>query len=179
MKILLYFCLAIIFGCKPSQLKIDSVELCGNFTSEGVCKEALNKEHLYEIKVARDRRFDTWDALSNYLYFKSRETPGFLIRFNRKFTITEQKELKRTYQAYYEFSGSRGIMEGVEFGENWIGSFQYLGSILKQRQNEKKESGYFPNLGNVFPNKLNMNYYSEYGTGKISTDINIKILNEE
>jgi hypothetical protein len=161
--------------CKPPELKVTSIELCENFNSEGVCREKLEKEHTYNIQVNRTKKFETWESFSNYLYFHSRQTPGFIIRFNRKFTLTEKDLLRKTYKAKYEFYGHSGNVEGFEIGEDWAGSFQYLGSIVKDRQRFFKEDKNFPYMENVFPSAVKFYFDSALAQGGIVTEINVNL----
>lgn len=174
--ILLFVIISVqVTSCKPTELKISSIELCENFGSDGICREKLEKEHTYDITVNRPKKFETWEALGNYLYFNSRQTPGFIVRFNRKFTLSEKELLYKTYKAKYEFFGSTGHVEGFEVGENWIGSFQYMGSIIKDRQRLFREDKNFPYLETVFPSSLKFSFDSALVTGKVTTEINVKL----
>ncbi|MCB1176050.1 MAG: hypothetical protein KDK36_00605 [Leptospiraceae bacterium] len=171
------FLLSIIFlaNCEREPLKITKVELCGYFTSNGECKESLPENVTYEIKVPFAKRFENWNSLANYMYFKSKQTPGFVIHFNRKFSIQEREILKKTYKSYYEFAGSTGEVEGEEIGENWIGSFQYMGSIIKDRQRERNEGKTYPLINSIFPSKLLFKYSSELFDGDIKTQVNLNV----
>lgn len=165
-----------IFHCKLQELKIIHIELCENFSSQGICREKLEKEHSYKLKLKDSKRFETWETLSNYLYFHSRQTPGFIVRFNRKFTQPERELFLKTYKATYEFKGFSGHVEGFEVGEDWIGSFQYLGSIVKDRQRHFKEDKNFPKLETVFPAKIEFSFKSFSVIGEIDTNVNLKYL---
>ncbi len=163
----------LIFFCKQEDLKIKKIELCEYFNSSGECKKELSEFHTYNF-VIKEKKITTWEELANSMYFHSRETPGFIIRFNRSFTAEEKIDFKRKYNAEYSFSSVEGKMEGFEIGENWIGSFQYLGSIIKQRQKkfkllEKKISK------NLFPADLNMKFQINEFEGEIKTNINLII----
>jgi len=164
-----------LIACQKEQLIIKEIQLCEYFTSDGNCKQPLNVNHTYEIKIPKSKKIDTWETLSNYLYFHSRETPGFIIKFNRKFTLSELEIIKKSYKSYYEFSGYKGKVEGVEFGEDWIGSFQYLGSIIKDRQKERNELKNYISISNMFPAKLKFEFYSDLFSSKTETEINIKL----
>jgi hypothetical protein len=178
MRIILFF-LLILLSCKETELKIKSIELCEFFSNEGICKEKLEAVHEYNLTINKNKTFENWEALSNYLYFHSRQTPGFIVRFNRKFTVIEMQKLKSSYKANYEFYGSSGIVEGFEIGEDWVGSFQYLGSILKDRQRKFKENKNFPYLESVFPSSIKFKFFSDYAEGKIETEINLKFTKKE
>jgi hypothetical protein len=174
--ILIFSCF--LFSCAKEDLKINSVELCEYFNSEGICKETLNKNHTYTVIIPKGKRIETWEALSNHLYFKSRQTPGILIRFNRKFTPSEKKEIYSTYFASFDFQETIGKVEGQEIGEDWIGSFQYLGSMLKEKLKSKNELGNYPNPGNIFPIEVKYHYESSLFNGDISFKVNLKLENE-
>ncbi|MBP7283018.1 MAG: hypothetical protein KBA66_15655 [Leptospiraceae bacterium] len=177
-KISFFLFLAVSF-CKPPDLKVNSIELCENFSSEGICREKLEKEHTYNLDIKRSKKFETWESFSNYLYFYSRQTPGFIVRFNRKFTMTEKELFKKAYKANYQFYGSSGYMEGLEIGEDWIGSFQYLGSILKDRQRQFKEDKNFPYMETIFPATIEFHFDSPLAKGEISTKVDVKLKYEE
>lgn len=162
-----------VTDCNPPELKITSIELCENFNSEGICREPLQKAHTYNLTIVRSKKFETWESLSNYMYFHSRQTPGFIVRFNRKFTMTERDLLHKSYKANYTFYGSSGTVEGFEVGEDWVGSFQYLGSIIKDRQRHFKEEKNFPYMETLFPANLNFSFDSALGKGEISSELNV------
>ncbi|HMV45686.1 MAG TPA: hypothetical protein PK079_19290 [Leptospiraceae bacterium] len=172
--VLTYYCL-VLYNCKPQELKIENIELCENFASDGVCREKLDNSHTYEIKINKNKKYETWEALSNYMYFHSRQTPGFIVRFNRKFTLTERETLHKTYKAKYEFYGSSGIVEGFEIGDDWIGSFQYLGSIVKDRQRHFKEEKNFPYLETVFPASIRFSFDSALAKGQAAVEVNVRL----
>ncbi|EMG09873.1 hypothetical protein LEP1GSC151_3477 [Leptospira interrogans serovar Grippotyphosa str. LT2186] len=111
--------------------------LCDHFNRVGECLEPVERNHHYKIEIPNHKKPDTWEKFSNYLYFHARETPGFLIRFNRKLTPSESKMIKDSYYATMSFSGTVERMEGFEMGEDWVGSFQYLGSIIKEKLKKK------------------------------------------
>ncbi|MBK8394482.1 MAG: hypothetical protein IPL26_04450 [Leptospiraceae bacterium] len=178
-KMIYLFLFLIANNCNPPELKLNTIELCENFSSEGICKENLDKEHTYTIDVKRAKKFETWDSFANYIYFHSRQTPGFIIRFNRKFTMTEKDLIKKTYKAKYEFYGSSGHVEGMEIGEDWIGSFQYLGSIVKERQKQFKEEKNFPYMETIFPATIMFEFDSALAKGAISTKVDVKLKYEE
>ncbi len=172
-SIIFIFTFLAVILCKPPELKVSSIELCENFNSEGICREKLEKAHTYNLSITRSKKFENWESLSNYMYFHSRQTPGFIVRFNRKFTMTEKEILHKTYKARYEFYGSSGHMEGFEVGEDWVGSFQYLGSIIKDRQRLFKEDRSFPYMETLFPASLKFSFDSSLGKGDIATEINV------
>lgn len=163
----------LILFCKPEELKITKIELCEYFNSSGDCKKELLDIHTYKISV-KEKKLTTWKDLSNYMYFDSRETPGFIIRFNRNFTEEEKLNFKKNFIPIYNFLSDEEKMEGIEIGKNWIGSFQYLGSIIKQRQKkinllEKKISN------DLFPAELNMKFELDEFQGEIKTKLDLII----
>jgi hypothetical protein len=168
-----------LFTCSEKKLEIISIELCENFNSNGKCIQELKEKQEYILQLKKERKFDTWLDLSNYLYFHGKQTPGFIIRFNRNFNLQERNHFKDFYHSSYEFYGAIGKMEGFEMGENWIGSFNYLGAILKDRQRKFKEDKNLPYLETVFPNLLKMKYNSDFFSGEIYTEINLKIKYED
>jgi hypothetical protein len=173
------FFIIILFSslyCSKEPLKLTKVEACEFFDSTGKCKKFLTEKYLYEIQVSKNFRMQNWENLSNYLYFESKNTPGFVLHFNRKFTFTEKKKILETYKAYYQFKEISGRVEGFEIGDDWIGSFQYLGSILKERQRAKKEEKNYPFLYTVFPAHLKFLYTSDYFSGEIDLEFDLKIL---
>ncbi|PJZ68389.1 hypothetical protein CH373_05830 [Leptospira perolatii] len=166
--------LSILFlNCEPGQLAIDKVELCDYFTRDGVCREATEINKKYQIEIPNQKKPQTWEDLSNYLYFHARETPGFILRTNRKFTPEEKKELKESYFAMYDFAGERGKMEGLEMGEDWIGSFNYLGTMIKQKQKKENKLKSFPYETSLFPANLEFFWSSKLFTGSTKTKINL------
>ena len=118
------FLLLTVNYCKPPELKILSIELCENFSSEG---EILHK----------------------------------------------------TYKANYSFYGSSGHVEGLDIGEDWIGSFQYLGSIIKDRQRLFKEEKNYPKIELLFPANLKFTFESELAKGDITTELNVNLQYKE
>lgn len=178
-KILIVLFVTLLFNCTQKDLTVEKMELCENFDSYGICKEPLEKDHLFTIRVDKTKKFETWYSLSNYLYFHSRQTPGFILRFNRQFTPGERDKIKKNYKAYYNFKDSKGEMEGFEIGDDWVGSFQYLGSMLKERQKEKGEDKNFPYVNNVFPADLEFKYWSDSFRGDVKLKINLVIENKE
>ncbi|HRG44596.1 MAG TPA: hypothetical protein PLX69_01260 [Leptospiraceae bacterium] len=173
------FLLLTVNYCKPPELKVLSIELCENFSSEGVCREKLSNAHTYNIVIDRAKKFESWEALSNYMYFHSRQTPGFIVRFNRKFTLTEKEILHKTYKANYSFYGSSGHVEGLDIGEDWIGSFQYLGSVIKDRQRLFKEEKNYPKIELLFPANLKFTFESGLAKGDITTELNVNLQYKE
>lgn len=168
-----------ILSCTQEPLKIQKFQLCEFFDSKGICKKELSKLQEISLSLKKETKLETWEALGNYLYFQKKITPGFILQFNRKPTHQERKKILETYKAYYQFAGISGELAGFEFGENWIGSFDYLGSMLKERQRSRKEEKSYPFLTNVFPAKLKFLYECEYFNGENELEINLNIAKEE
>ncbi|MCB1156663.1 MAG: hypothetical protein H7A25_13905 [Leptospiraceae bacterium] len=169
------------FSCKQGKLEISQTVYCDNITSEGECKETTGDKKLYKIVLPGPKENETWENFSNYLYFHSRETPGIILRFNRSLSLTEQELLRKSFKVYYHFNGSRGKVEGVEFGENWVGMFQYLGSIILKKMREQNEEKTVPKIEKVFPAKLSFYYESALFKGKadMSIDMQMKVKKAE
>lgn len=142
--------------CAPVQLEITSVALCDHFNRLGECLEPVEKDHHYKVEIPHVKKPDTWEKFANYLYFHARETPGFLIRFNRKLTPSESRAIRDSYYATMSLSGTVERMEGFEMGEDWIGSFQYLGSIIKDKLKKETVSVLIPIRIWSFPRKWNL-----------------------
>lgn len=162
---------AVLNCCEPSALQIGSVELCDYFTRNGNCEEPVAKNKKYEVKIPNNKRPQTWEDLANYLYFHARETPGFVIRANRNFTPEEKKRLKESYFAMYDFAGERGKMEGLEIGENWVGSFNYLGSMIKEKLKKENRLKQYPYESGLFPADLEFSWSSALFSGTLKTRI--------
>lgn len=161
--------------CQPEPLKISRIIHCENFNSHGKCREPSQTLRNYQITLPPERKISTWKELGNYLYFHSRQTPGLILKLNRPLTMTETRILKKTFKAYYEFSGSRGRVEGLEIGKDWLGIFQYLGSMLKQKmQQERKENSSF-SKDQVFPTELKFFYQSDLFQGEIQLQVDLQI----
>ena len=165
--------ITLLSDCKKQELKVTDVILCDNFSSEGLCREPLQKEHVYNIIFPLSKNINTWDKFANYLYFTTRQTPGYILKFNRSFTPGEKKILHDTFSSSYEFSNSNGHMEGVEIGEDFIGVFNYLGSMVKIRQKEMKQELMYPYPGMLFPAKTVFKYKSTLVNGEVDMNLNI------
>ncbi|TGJ98554.1 hypothetical protein EHQ53_02195 [Leptospira langatensis] len=166
-----FLSLSVTFACEPTVLSVSKVELCDYFTRDGACKEptVLNKK--YSVDIPNAKKPQTWEDLGNYLYFHARETPGFILRMNRKMSPEERKNIKETYFAMYEFSGVRGKMEGFEMGEDWIGSFNYLGSMVKEKQKVENRLGQYPYETSLFPTDLEFTWSAKGFSGSTKTRI--------
>lgn len=163
------------WACQPQPLQIESFQFCDNFNSLGDCTEPIEQNHTYKVIIPADKFPGNWDELCNYLYFHSRETPGFLLHFNRKFTPSEEKSLRRNYLAEFQFRDVSGEMEGFEIGDNWIASFQYLGSMVREFQKKEGMLQRYPFPEQVFPADLEFHYSSSEFDEKKTTRINLQL----
>lgn len=154
--LLFSFFFSIFYYCKPPELKVSSVEHCDYYTMEGKCEEPHKETTNYYAFLPSEKKIDTWEKVSHFLYFHTKQTPGLIIRFNRKLTLSEQIKLKETLKVYYDFSGTRGRVERVDYGEDWIAFFQYLGSMLNSRVKETGEEAVNPFLNLPKPGTIKM-----------------------
>ncbi|TGK56945.1 hypothetical protein EHQ27_11245 [Leptospira wolffii] len=161
----------LLSACQPANLAVEKVELCDYFTRDGVCREPSPLNKKYSVEIPNDKKPQTWEDLANYLYFHARETPGFILRMNRKFSPEERSQIRETYFAMYEFSGVRGKMEGFEIGEDWIGSFNYLGSMIKEKQKKENRLKLYPYETSLFPSDLEFNWTAKGISGSTKTKI--------
>ncbi|ASV10579.1 Uncharacterized protein XB16_2118 [Leptospira santarosai] len=167
-------CMSFLSGaCSPVQLEIASVTLCDHFNRVGECLEPVEKNHHYKVEIPHVKKPDTWEKFANYLYFHARETPGFLVRFNRKLTPSESRAIRDSYYATMSLSGTVERMEGFEMGEDWIGSFQYLGSIIKDKLKKENRLGSYPYTNMVFPAEVEFRFDSSLFEGGEKTKINV------
>lgn len=167
------------FSCNKEPLVVKKLFLCELFDEKGNCKKEIKNHQEYTLILRKETKIENWEALGNFLYFQERITPGFVIYFNRKPTHLERKKILETYKAYYQFAGISGKLEGFEFGRDWIGSFDYLGTMLKERQRSKKEEKSYPLLTSVFPAKIKFLYESEFFNGEVEFEINLNLKKEE
>lgn len=162
-------------NCFHSDLKVENIVLCDNFTLDGKCVEEIKGEKTYNITVPSGKRVDTWDELTTFMLHNLRIKPGFIIKFNRNFTPSERKSLIVSYKAAYYFWDSRGTMEDIEIGKNRITSKEYLSDIIKYRQLEKANL-YLPiELKEIFPVEIKFYYFSDLVNGEIPFKINLNI----
>ncbi|TGK25796.1 hypothetical protein EHQ05_13005 [Leptospira yasudae] len=160
-------------ACAPSALEITTITLCDHFNRTGECLEPVEKNHHYKVEIPNNRKPDTWEKFANYLYFHARETPGFIVRFNRKLTPSESKAIKDSYYATMSLSGTVERMEGFEMGEDWVGSFQYLGSMIKDKLKKENRLGSFPYTNTIFPAEVEFRFNSSLFEGSEKTKINL------
>jgi len=167
-----------IFSCNTQELLIEAVIPCENADEDGICDKILNIKKEYSLSIPKDSKMENMNQLSNYLYFKNRVSSGFVIKFNRPFLFEELEEIKSTFKVYYNFSGTTGKLENIEFGKDFIYSYIYLGTILKEKNKERKEES--KNIGKSltiqFPGIFN--YKSSLFKGVINTTQDL-IINKE
>ncbi len=158
-----------IFSCNTQELKIESVIPCESADENGVCEKPLSVKKEYSLSIPGNSKIDTMNQLSNYLYFKNRVSSGFVIKFNRPFLFEELEEIKSTYKVYYSFSGTTGKLENIEIGNDYIYSYVYLGTILRERNKERKEES--KNIGKSLFLQFSgsFNYKSSLFKGDINT----------
>ncbi len=171
--------LIFLFSCTEEPLKINKFQPCEFFNNKGICKQELSNPHNYTLTLEKNTFINSWETLGNYLYFQKKITPGFILQLNRKPTHKERKKIVETYKAYYQFAGISGEFSGFEFSENWIGSFDYLGTMIKERQRSRKEEKLYPFLGNLFPAKIKFLYECEYFKGESELEINLTLTREQ
>ncbi|MBM9499395.1 hypothetical protein JWG44_03930 [Leptospira sp. 201903071] len=163
----------LILNCAPSKLEIVSITLCDHFNRAGECLEPVEKNHHYKVEIPNSKKPDTWEKFANFLYFHARETPGFILRFNRKLLPSEAKAIKDSYFATMNLSGTVERMEGFEMGEDWVGSFQYLGSMIKDKLKKENRLGSFPYTNTIFPAEVEFKFNSSLFAGEEKTKINL------
>jgi hypothetical protein len=167
--IYIFIIIFFISSCNTQELKIESVIPCESADENGVCEKLLNVKKEYSLSIPKDSKTDNLNQLSNYLYFKNRLSSGFVIKFNRPFLFEELEEIKSTYKVYYNFSGTTGQLENIEFGNDFIYSYVYLGTILKEKNKERKEES--KNIGKslILQFSGSFNYKSSLFKGDINT----------
>jgi len=167
-----------LIGCSVQELKIQEIIPCEYSTQEGICEIPINGKKEYSIIIPKDSKIETWNQLSNFIYFKSRISTGFIIKFNRPFLLNEKEIILSTYKSSYNFNGIYGTIEGFDMGDDTIYSFVYLGNLLKEKQKEKKEDqkpfGKFQSL----PFQIILSFKSELFSGEIETNQEIKVTKE-
>jgi hypothetical protein len=174
----LIFLIFTLIGCSVQELKIQEIIPCEYSIQEGICEIPINGKKEYSILIPKDSKIDTWNQLSNFIYFKSRISTGFIIKFNRPFLLNEKEIILSTYKSNYNFNGIYGTIEGFDIGDDTIYSFVYLGTLLKEKQKEKKEDqksfGKFQSL----PFQINLSFKSDLFTGELETNQEIKVTKE-
>lgn len=167
--IILSFC---FMNC-TGELEVSNIQICDLFNSQGKCKEPWSDQKEYKVEFPVNKKIQTWENLSHHLYFNARETPGLVVQWNRTFTKEEKEKFSSKSECYgiYQFYGHRGKMEGKEIGNDWMGFFQYLGTILEE---ERKASGKWKDdyyLKELFPANLELGFHCN----QIETLVPLKI----
>jgi hypothetical protein len=145
-------------GC-TKDLLVEKFEICDLFDNNGICKEPWKEKKIYLISIPSEKNLKTWEDLSHHLYFKARETPGVLIHWNRDLNEDERKSMQgKDCIGVYQFLNTSGIMEGKEIGSNWVGFFQYLGTILEEERKTSKKWTHKIQLDEIFPAKLSLGF---------------------
>ncbi len=170
--------LFLLAGCNIQELKITEVLPCEYSLQNGECEILLKEKKEYSVMIPKDSKIESWNQLSNYIYFKSRISTGFIIKFNRPLLFKEKEIILSSYKSFYNYNGSYGSVDGLDFGDDYIYSFIYLGNLLKDKQKEKKEDnksfGKFQNLS--FP--VTLSYKSDLFSGELQTSQDIKVTKE-
>jgi hypothetical protein len=130
---------------------VKEVELCDLFRSDGSCSEPVDSRREFRIPIPKNKNIRTWEDFSHYLYFTVRETPGLIVRFDRQFSDSERNDLRENCVGVYELFGKFHHMEGKEVGKNWVGGFQYLGTILEEEAKSRSIWDRDLDLGDLFP----------------------------
>lgn len=84
--------------------------------------------------------------------------------------------IKDSYYATMSFSGTVERMEGFEMGEDWVGSFQYLGSIIKEKLKKENRLSSFPYTNSIFPAEVEFRFNSSLFEGEEKTKINLSFI---
>lgn len=173
--IIFIFLIIGLFKCNTNELKIESITPCESVDESGNCEKMLIDRKEYSYQINKDLKIDNMNQLSNYLYFKSRVSSGFVIKFNRPFLYEELDEIKSTFKVYYNFSGTTGKIENIEYGNDYIYSYVYIGTILKEKNKEKKEDlkNFAKSLNLSFPGIFSYESYLFKGNINTNQEINI------
>ncbi len=175
--ILFSFHLCLVSSCQvaPAELQIIKQRLCDNFDGKVECIEPKPEKGFVLLERTGPQTEESWENFGNYLYFKARETPGFLLEFNRPFTPEERISISRNYSAYIRLHGVREKMEGFELGNQTIASFHYLGSLLKEVKRESGEIRKKVNLESEPPLFLEFDFILPEGTkGSLHREIQLR-----
>ena len=176
MRALFIFLLIICYNCSPGDLYINKIENCELFQSNGSCKEKLLSNHTYKLAISKEKILNmTWKDFGNHLYFQSKNTPGILLHFNRRLNEKEKETLSSSFHAVYRIGDYENRMEGQEIGEDWIGAFQYLGSIIKDERKIMGKADERVSLKELFPLNIKLRYTSAYFDGESSVNIDLEV----
>jgi hypothetical protein len=58
-----------LFGCGIQELKIQEIIPCEYSSQEGICDNPINGKKEYSILIPKDSKIETWNQLSNFIYF--------------------------------------------------------------------------------------------------------------
>ena len=178
LNIFVFYTIFYFSGCNVQELKIQEIVPCEYSIDDGICDNPINGKKEYSILIPRDSKIETWNQLSNFLYFKSRISSGFIIKFNRPFLLSEKEAILSTYKSSYNFNGMFGTIEGFDIGNDYIYSFVYIGNLLKEKQKEKKEDQKSFGKSQILPFQLILNFKSDLFSGEIETNQEIKVTKE-
>jgi hypothetical protein len=169
----------LILSCSRDLL-VEKFEVCDLFSNQGICKEPWKEKKIYLISIPSEKNLKTWEDLSHYLYFKARETPGVLIHWNRDLNEDERKSMRgKNCIGVYQFLNINGEMEGKETGSNWVGFFQYLGTILEEERKSSNKWTHKIQLDEIFPAKLSLGFKCNNFQHLEPLIIDIKILRKD
>jgi hypothetical protein len=178
LNIFIIFSIFNLFGCTIQELKIQEIIPCEYSSQEGICDTLINGKKEYSILIPKDSKIETWNQLSNFIYFKSRISTGFIIKFNRPFLLNEKEVILSSYKSNYNFNGIFGTIEGFDMGDDYIYSFVYVGNLLKEKQKEKKEDQKSFGKYQSLPFQILLNFKSDLFSGEIETNQEIKVTKE-
>lgn len=160
--------------CLNKDLKVVETTLCDDFDFyRGKCNKPIQGEKTYQLELPS--KIETWNDFSSFVRKRAKIKPGFLLKFNRDFTVSEQELITSSYKAAYYFWDSRGKMEGFAMGEDWVYSYESLGDIIKYRQLEKANLDSFINLQEIFPVELKLYYFSDLVKGEVPFKIDLSV----
>ncbi len=134
-KFLLFFPLLWSLSCTPQEATaVQEFSFCDLY-QQGECLLPREVRHTYRPRVPPAKR-EQWYDFDYYLYFHSRETPGFRVRFDGVLAPPLRERLESTLRCHYTLvREGRSIhreMEGVRVDHDGSGfwCFDYLGSML-------------------------------------------------
>ena len=167
-----------LLNCKNEELKIVSTTLCEYSISDGNCDQILEPKKVYNINFTKENKIETYNQLANFLYFKYRISSGYILKFNRPLLLAEKESFRSTYKVYYNVSNTRGLVDGLDLGNDYVYSFVYIGNLLKEKNREKGDHDkIFPkNLNIQFP--ITFTYSSTLFSGNVETSQEVHIIKE-
>jgi hypothetical protein len=175
---IIFSSIILLIGCNPQELKIKEVIPCEYSLQNGECEISLKEKKEYNVMIPKDSKIESWNQLSNYIYFKSRISAGFIIKFNRPLLFKEKETILSSYKSFYNFNGLYGSIDGFDIGDDYIYSFIYLGSLLKEKQKEKKEDNKSFGKFQSIPFPVTLGYKSDLFSGELQTSQEIKVSKE-